>query len=543
MKINHIVVVGTGFGGWYTALGLLTNFPDIKITIIGSDKIPKLRVGESASFDAPYNLKRLMGLNDDRMFMRVTGATYKYGTRYFKLNSDTEFGSALGKFHNVKIGSLSRFFGGFDYPDFHEPWNFKPGDTGIQDAWLWEYKNTKKSAVDYENELLDCTFFNNNPAAPYNDNRYILRPNDGYSYHMDAEKTAHFCEQLIRQKHSDRITVINDVVDHVIIEHGSISELLLKNGSNIVGDLYCDVSGIHRALIKNFDNAVWKDCSEYSPDSAMVFPRLYIDPQKEMIATTTFRGEDYGWGFNIPLYHRTGNGYVFKKELADVDKIQGILGKRYNSKINTSLITWSPGYYEKPWLGNMLSLGIAANFINPYDANVIHVQSRGLDHLISVLKDQSTYNDMQNKFNQALKIVNEEIDIRLRMLWGFSTRSGDFWDIQREQCKKYNYLEILEKIITKKFTQIDEVFTWDWSFQYIGLIATMKLDISKFDIPKPSDADLEMARAFWQYNTARNNYIKQSSWPNYYEWLKANRYDGQSSEAILQEINPDLCKN
>lgn len=57
--IKHIVIAGSGFSGWYTALSLLNNVPGIKITIIGSSKIPKLNVGKAMAFDGSYNLKKL----------------------------------------------------------------------------------------------------------------------------------------------------------------------------------------------------------------------------------------------------------------------------------------------------------------------------------------------------------------------------------------------------------------------------------------------------------------------------------------------------
>lgn len=33
------------------------------------------------------------------------------------------------------------------------------------------------------------------------------------------------------------------------------------------------------------------------------------------------------------------------------------------------------------------------------------------------------------------------------------------------------------------------------------------------------------------------------TWPNYYQWLKENRFGGASHHEILQELNPSLAKN
>lgn len=541
--INHIVIAGTGFGGWYTALSLLNNLDNVKITLIGSSKIPKLRVGESLAFDSPYNLKRLLKFDDDRIFMRATGSIYKYGTTYHNISDDNLI-THQAKIHNLKVSSLVKFFGGFDYPDFHEYWNHQEGDFGVQQAWIWDYQQNPKSWEDYNNELGENTHFVSNPIVPYNrNNDYVLRPTDGFSYHMDADKTAELIAKIAQEKYSNRITVIDDIIVGVDTDaQGSVTALKLQNSSTVRGDIYCDLTGTKQVLVKAVNNQSWRSVNNYSCNSALVFPTLYTDPTKQIVGATTFTGDNYGWLFRINLYHRAGNGFVFRNDMLTKEQAFEKLQNIYGDDINPMYISWDPGYLEQPWMGNVVAMGISSNFISPFDANVISTHSRGIENLIKIIQESTdvTNVNLEQQYNQLQKPIHDEIDYRLKLLFGFSKRSGPYWDLVRDMAEKENLAELLENIICNKLKHLNGRITWNWSQQYSRTVASCKVDISKYNLPKPSDRDFEMCQAYWKYMSARNKYIRESIWPNYYEWIRTNRFDGLTSEEILEELNPDL---
>lgn len=533
--IKNIVIAGAGFGGWYTALSLLNNLPDINVTLIGSSKIPKLSVGESLAFDAPYNLKRLLQLDNDRMFMFSTGAIYKYAIEYQNINADNA-SSFHGRTHNLKIGSLAKFYSGFDYPDYHEPYNIQPGDHGIVDTWLWDYQANKKDINDYANDIGDAFFFGTGPYAPYDTrNNYILRHEEGHAYHMDAEKTADLLRDIAIKKHAGRITEIDAIISDVqLTEQGLVSGLLLDNHNIVSGDLYCDLTGFKRLLISKMPNTEWVNRSKYFPDSAMVAPTYYTNPKKEMVGATQFFGEEYGWRFKIKLFHRIGNGYLFKSELVNSDIIAQRMHECLGDDVNLNLLKWNPGYYNKPWGGNVIALGLAGGLIDAFDGNNVSTHSRALENMISVFSKGLTAVESQDLFNELQYPVLYELDVRLKLIFAFSTKSGKFWDLKREQCKEEALFDVLESIITRKTGSIDQRLTWNWQQQYARIIAMTGLDISKFNLKKPTDADLDMVRAFWKYNNARNQYIKTLAWPNYYEWIKHNRFNDIASDEFLR---------
>ena len=70
--INNVVIVGGGFGGWYTAAAFVHNFPNVSVTVVDSDRHPRLGVGETLGWSAPYDWKRQLGLKANRFNGRTS---------------------------------------------------------------------------------------------------------------------------------------------------------------------------------------------------------------------------------------------------------------------------------------------------------------------------------------------------------------------------------------------------------------------------------------------------------------------------------------
>ena len=99
MKINSLTIVGGGSAGWMTA-ALLSKYSDIKITLIESENINTIGVGESTLEHFNRLLRRLH--LKDKEWMSKCKATYKTSIA----------------FKNWRDGKGERFqypFGHFDY--------------------------------------------------------------------------------------------------------------------------------------------------------------------------------------------------------------------------------------------------------------------------------------------------------------------------------------------------------------------------------------------------------------------------------------------
>lgn len=538
MLFKKLVIVGGGFGGWYTAAAFRHNFPNMQIVVIDSDEHPRLGVGETLGWSAPYDLKRHLGLNDDRLFMFRTGAIYKYGvtlTDFFEDNSVYSY----GKFFNLKISSLAKFYNAFDYPDFLEPWSKQPGDQGIQQAWMSLNQNNNKNFRDYINELNEAEHFVKGPYAPYNaNNSCVMRSNDGYSYHVDAEQTVSLLKELsLTSELCQHIT--SPVVNVALDAQGNISKIYLKNETEVSGDLYIDASGFARALMKFSVNNTWKHAGSEYCNSAWVCPSRHVNIETTLTGGTEIHGEDHGWRFKVNLYHRAGNGYVFNTNQTDPDiPLMKLIGLTQGTRfVEPRQLKWEPGHYAVGWQGNVIPLGVSGHFIDPYDAPTFDVHSRALEDLVAAL--QLTDVDAARKqYNRARDLVIEERELRLVFNFGLTARSGAWWDSRRDMLTKNNYNEKFVDIINESRSDIDSRLQHFWLQMYYRMLMSGNLDRKKFKFPRIDSHDAEMANSFFNYNRARNRYISQSEWPNYYQWLKENRFNNLTSQEVLANLHP-----
>lgn len=135
-----IVIIGGGTSGWWAAGYLEKQFPNFDITLIESDVIPKLGVGESTLpqiktfFDA-------MDIPEESWMDRC---------------------SAIRKYGNIKQGFKSP-------TDDEFPFTFWFNDDNVFDKWIKEYKAGKKAKTDINADL-------------YNKDGWR-----SYAYHLDAE--------------------------------------------------------------------------------------------------------------------------------------------------------------------------------------------------------------------------------------------------------------------------------------------------------------------------------------------------------------------
>jgi N,N'-diacetyllegionaminate synthase len=256
--------------------------------------------------------------------MRETGSIYKFGVRNFGfLNDGEDIGN--GQLTNVKIKGLVNYFNGIDYNDVYEHWNKQDGDMGVANVWLYLNKDLLnkpggKTMDDFLVELQDTQYFVQNPYVPYDENnKKIIRHYGGTSFHMDAEQMVSLLKSQCYQRNTGNLThILANVKDIGLAVDGSIDYVIRDDSlEKIQADLYIDCTGFGRVLANRIGNTSWQDRSEYTNNSAWVCPSHYSDPHKEMICSTNIHGEDHGWRFQLNLYHRRGNGYVFNSNWVD----------------------------------------------------------------------------------------------------------------------------------------------------------------------------------------------------------------------------------
>lgn len=543
--IKKIVIVGGGFAGWYSAAALQLRCPNLEITLIESPNIPRLRVGESLGFDSLYAWQRYLGLDNDRNLMRQTGAIYKFGVHNINFYNNNE-SVGHGKVFNLKVNALASFYNQYEYPDYYEHWSKRPGEIGVLDAWVYLNRNNRrKSGKTFFNEVSDSSLFCSSTSVPYNyRNELTLRNNDGYSYHLDAEETVGFIKSLVIERNtSNKFThIVSNVVNVELSGQGNINELVLATGQLINGDIFFDCTGFGRILAKHTHVSQWKNFEGHN-NCAWVCPTKYLDPEQELSCATKIYGEDHGWRFLVNLYHRQGNGYIFNDQLANASDIGDYLDKLTQGRqlLPPRLLKWQPGLYKSSWVANCIALGVAGAFFDPWDAPTFSEQNRDLEEFIQLVtkynNQELDINEFKDQYNQKHNQSLEERQLRITVAHGLSNRSGPYWDYMRQKAKDANVMQELQQLLLNTDHRFNQRLLFYWQQFYIKVLALTNIDTSSWNFNTPNGTELIMAKSFFKFTQARNNYIKTQTWPNAYLWLKEHRFNGATSQEIYEEFS------
>ena len=221
IQVNNIVIVGGGSSGWLTAIFLLRFNSNYNVTLIESDKISHIGVGEStqpsvASFLLDSGYKQTD-------WMPHASATYKLGV-VFNGWSDNQF----------LIDSESSVFSTLDTTEY--------GSFGAHDAAI----ATGMTAKEWSDWFPPYRMAINNKSPKFGKERFNY-----LGGHQDLTCNAVQWDGLaiIEWLKSECIKlgathIVDNVVETNLDVEGYIKELVLENRVvNVSGDFYIDCSG------------------------------------------------------------------------------------------------------------------------------------------------------------------------------------------------------------------------------------------------------------------------------------------------------------
>lgn len=328
------VVIGGGTAGWLTALTLL-KLPkhDSNVILVESDKVPSVGAGEGTTPNVVQILRYLqIPLKE---FFERTRATKKVGIDFSNWNGD-------GK--------------GYDH--------LFVGNTGA-------------SRLDH------AYHFDSTAIITYLKEVAIQR---GVIHMVD-----HYQSCKRNKYHKNRKLYNGDTVTHIY----------LQDYGELKVDSLFDCSGFARLIIGKEFNTKWINTEEYLPvNSAIPFTLPMEDEVKGKDTVTRAVAMKYGWLWMIPLQSRWGCGYVHDGTLVseeDVKKeIEEYVGKPIFNSLSARRINFKSGYYEKPYVGNVVAIGLSSGFFEPLEATSL---ATTVKQLFKLTQDRFDYNvDQCNNF-------------------------------------------------------------------------------------------------------------------------------------------------
>ena len=437
--MREICIVGGGTAGWLSAAVLSYNLPDTKITLIESPDIPTIGVGEGTW---PSIMKMLndIGIKSTDLVTK-TGGGVKLGIKFIDF-ADTPFWLSTD-------------------PDW-ETWG---------SDLSWGLANHNKCPVLKEDSMLGCHFVASELAT------------------------------LLREYSVARgVKLIEDTVVATDIENNQCKSIDLKSGIKIMADWFVDSTGFRRLLIGKTDSYFNDYSNELLVDSAVVGQMPYTDPEKEYEPFTSSIAMSAGWRFKIPVYERTGNGYVFSsKFISQEDAIKEF--QNATGVANPRYIKMHPGYYEEIIKGNIIAVGFASGFIEPLEATAIHIAGQTIKSAINVITGLETHKEANTELNRKIRYIK----VVVLGHYAFSKRTDPFWIEASKAARESKDFQDFWKMLKYKYpTKEDSLDTGYPYFQWNELLRGFG---QEHYYPKIS------------HNAKMQVYLAQKHLPNHYRYI------------------------
>jgi tryptophan 7-halogenase len=452
----HICIVGTGASGWLAVHHISKNEKVTKITIVGSDKIPPIGVGESTTINFTQFIKDVFDFN--------------YNTpseEYYKFLVDTDAAIKNGVYYK-----------GWAEKDFM---HIFPNNTCNPDSiyFLLGNKPNHDNVNDYTVPMASATL--NNKIQYFNTPQNAI--------HFDANKFI-----LTMQRLAESNKKINHIIGTAIdlLYDGEIAKtLILDNGVQIEADYF--VSCIGQTA---FNQKVFREEYESLSDvlltnKAVVYPLEYTDKPKEFHPHTVAKTMTAGWRWITPTWSRIGTGYVFSDNHISVDEaVQELKNDIGRQDIEPFVVDFYPRKAKNPYKKNTCTIGMAAGFLEPLDAPGLAITISSIYSLNGIINNKKTSEEC-NKISE--KVFKKWASFILCQYKTSKRDDTSFWKDHRNI--KYTPLDDLLNNIFNNTKNFDELIEYATSnsheiFMYLNTIAGKDIQwpTGTDELPKKVDA-------------------------------------------------------
>lgn len=400
-SVNNIVIVGGGTAGWISAacLAKVLGNSTSKITLIESPDIDTVGVGE-ATIPPLVNFMRFLGVNE-REFIEKTQATFKLGIKF----SDWY---EVGEHYWHQFGTVGA---DIDGKAFYQHWLKS------------KFNGNPHSYTDYSPAIAMAK--ENKFFIPSGKQSSII-DGSAYAWHFDARLVAKFLRDYATKMGVTRIEGhVENVEKHA---NGFIKQLHLVNGEKVTGDFFIDCTGQRALLIEGAMGSGFENWQNFLPmNRAVAMQTENHGPAKPYTESIAHK---FGWQWQIPLQHRTGNGLVFCDAYASDDEaLKALMGNiKGKSVTDARFLPFTTGKRKKLWVGNCLAVGLSSGFMEPLESTSIHLIMKGIVNFAEVLPDKQCQEATIKEYNRIMDHEYESIRDFIVLHYCTTKRSdSEFW--------------------------------------------------------------------------------------------------------------------
>lgn len=475
----RIIVLGAGTAGAIAAGIIKKRRPDIEVLQIHSEQVGIIGVGESVT---PYLNVAFQELGmDEKLWMPATGSMYKLGNKFEGWADEDHFFAFT---YNKPVDKLVNN----ETVDWHDIKSVSEKDVRLTDVWCDLYnrglvKNFSASFNDLHSSLVHNTF----------DFDLLDRNHLNYSYHINAEKLAPYIRKNVNSKLG--VVEIEGKVIKINTNDKGVYSVELENGEVYTADYWFDCSGFNRLLINSLDNS-FHTYDYCKANSAVVMPIKYTSDDELKNHTRTIWLEQ-GWQFKIGLTERIGTGIIYSDEyFADEEIKQLLLEKENHKNIRPpKTLKWTPGRMVNPAVDNVFSIGMAAGFCEPMEANALYITMATIKRALwSIEQDEN-----RSTFNS---IINHTLDDTAFFIAAHYTLcekgNNAYWNDMRKIGIEQNHKQLLKQKYNDAKNNMNHAvnyYTMYPDYMWIELAAAWCKDISSWS----KNTDIKLQQQVLEY--------------------------------------------
>lgn len=404
-QVEKIIVVGGGSSGWISASYLAKALNhNVDITVIESDRIGKIGVGEATIPTIKEELFDFLQIPEEE-WMPECGGSYKLAIKFANWKKSAKEG---GDHYYHSFGEL-------------------PTYDGIPITHLWINKHLKGFNEPMDYSCYSTPHICDNFKSPnYSNGKKAVH----YAYHFDALKVADFLKRW-SVKHG-----VNHVVDELVKadlhENGNIKSVTGKDGQVYEADLFVDCSGFAGFLIeKTLKEPVVSYGDSLITDSAVAI-NIPDDPEANNIRPyTSATALDAGWLWEIPLYDRSGNGYVYSSHFKSPDEAETEIREFFGPKVDNldvRHIKFKSQRRRRSWVKNCICFGLSSSFLEPLESTGLYFVYAALYQFVQYFPDKDIDPALRDKFNERVAYMVEDVKDFIILHFHSSPRTDtDFW--------------------------------------------------------------------------------------------------------------------
>ena len=501
MKIKTIAIIGGGTAGWLAANHLgreLLADPELSITVIESDEVPIIGVGEGTVPFIKQSLQKF-GIGEAELMLSCE-TTFKTGIRF--------------------QGWLDAARHGADHYYLHAFASPFPGGLDVTPAWLEDSGGRPFDDVSVAARLSEA----GRSPKQISSGPYVGEAD--YAYHVNAQQFA----QLLSRNAQQRFGVRHQLATIVGAERaadGSIAALRTRSGERLAFDFYVDCSGFASLLTQGVLKVPFVDKSHQVLTDTALVQQVPFGPDEPIAPYTLATAHRAGWIWDIPVTQRRGTGFVYASAYMGEDEAV-VAFARYLGRPEAGFvprkIAMKIGYRQQMWSHNCVALGLAQGFVEPLEATSILLTDFSAQLLSrNFPRQQGDEPALRRHFNEATGQAWERIIDFVQLHYHLSDRSdSDFWldnrqpghlsEVLRERLAKWRVAPPQATDFGSRF----ELFSVE---NYLYVLYGMKFATRGFPI---GEAERREARQQLAQVEARARRLVESL-PSHREWLDGLR--------------------